>query len=128
MLDIQDVPESRKEKARHWLKVISTWSKSGLPISKYCKENKINQSSFYLWSQYLNGKAKAPYPISHKSASYKSKPQTQKITKQFVPLQLESKTPQPNTDSCLRIKLTNGIQIEIITSSNKETESIVGNF
>jgi len=66
MLNISDIPEKKRTKAERWIKIINGHSKSGLSIEKYCRTLKVNPSTFYYWSNYLQGKTAAPSSTIHK--------------------------------------------------------------
>lgn len=73
MLDLSDIPEKRRTKAKGWIKIVSGYDKSGLSVQKYCQEQRVHPSTFYYWSNYLNGKASAPSAIIHKNKQKKTK-------------------------------------------------------
>lgn len=66
MLNISDIPEKRRTKAERWMKIIDGRSKSELSTDEYCKTLNINPSTFYYWSNYLEGKTAAPSSTIHK--------------------------------------------------------------
>ena len=41
----------------HWDAIISEWERSDLTKFKFCKENKITPSGFYLWHKKLRGES-----------------------------------------------------------------------
>lgn len=66
MLNISDIPERKRAKAERWIKIIAGQSKSGLSVKQYCQTQQVNSSTFYYWSNYLNGKIAAPSSTIHK--------------------------------------------------------------
>jgi hypothetical protein len=44
------------KRAARWESVIVKWESSGLPKSKFCKENNVTISGFYLWHKKLRAK------------------------------------------------------------------------
>jgi hypothetical protein len=67
MLNLSDIPADKQEKAKYWLKTFEAWKKSELSKSKYCKLNKISDSTFYHWLKYLQGNAAVHYSINKKT-------------------------------------------------------------
>ncbi len=73
MLNLSDIPADKQEKAKYWLKTFEAWKKSELSKSKYCKLNKISDSTFYHWLKYLQGNAAVPYSINKKTQNKNNK-------------------------------------------------------
>ena len=69
MLNLSNVPEKRRAKAERWLGIISKQNQSGLSIDSFCRKEGVNPSTFYHWSNYLNGKIATPSSIIHKIKS-----------------------------------------------------------
>ena len=73
MRDISTIPERRLTKAKYWMDIINGHKDTGLPINKYCQQRGVNPSTFYYWSNYLEGKSSAPSTIVHKNKLKSSK-------------------------------------------------------
>ena len=43
----------RTRSPAEWQAIIDTWQASGKPVSTYCEEHELPQSSFYAWKQRL---------------------------------------------------------------------------
>lgn len=87
MLDLSDIPEKRRTKAKGWIKIVSGYDQSGLSVKKYCQEQRVHPSTFYYWSNYLNGKTSAPSAIIHKN---KRKMTKERKIQKLIPLKVAS--------------------------------------
>lgn len=85
MLNLSDIPEKRRAKAKGWIKIVSEYDQSGLSVTKYCQEQRVHPSTFYYWSNYLNGKTSAPSAIIHKD---KQKAIKERNTKKLIALKV----------------------------------------
>ena len=61
-------------KPGEWGAKIKKWQISGLTIDKYCKQNKINPSNFYMWKKRL-ALPEGPKPQENENVTKKAKAQ-----------------------------------------------------
>jgi len=91
----------KQQKIKYWQNIFKQQQNSGLSIIKFCRDNKVNASTFYAWRKRLSGEA---VPV---------KPQ------QVIPLIIHE---QPFTQSSM-IKLTtpHGYQLDFDSTLTHQT-------
>ncbi|MBA6364247.1 IS66 family insertion sequence element accessory protein TnpB [Colwellia sp. BRX8-4] len=48
---------NKQQKIKHWQNIFEQQERSGLTIIEFCRDNKINVSTFYAWRHRLSDKA-----------------------------------------------------------------------
>ncbi len=91
----------KQQKIKHWQSIFEQQQNSGLSIIKFCRDNKVNASTFYSWRKRLSDEA---VPV---------KPQ------QVIPLIIHE---QPFTQSSM-VKLTtpHGYQLDFESTLTHKT-------
>lgn len=116
MLNLSNIPEKRRAKAERWLSIISKQNQSGLSIHSFCQNEGVNPSTFYYWSNYLNGKIAAPSSIIHKTKSKKEiikKKNSHKLIAIKVAQQQEPVVPEAKDSMLCALHLRNGCLLKI---------------
>jgi hypothetical protein len=53
---------NKQQKIKHWQSIFEQQQNSGLSIIKFCRDNKVNTSTFYAWRKRLSGETVAVKP------------------------------------------------------------------
>lgn len=48
---------NKQQKIKHWKNIFEQQQRSGLTIIQFCRDNKVNISTFYAWRKRLSDKA-----------------------------------------------------------------------
>jgi hypothetical protein len=51
-----------RQKTKHCKNIFERQQSSGLSIAQFCRDNKINTSTFYTWRKYLASQTKKTHP------------------------------------------------------------------
>ena len=89
----------RQSREKHWRGVLLAFEQSGLSVTRFCRENGINQGTFKRWRSELVSQAPASNPAP------KSNP--------FVPVQIRPQAQQQITDEWLDVVLPGGSLIRV---------------
>lgn len=84
-----------QQKHQHWLTIFTQHESSGLTITQFCRDNKINTSTFYAWRKKVASQSDDKLPI--------------KLKQQLVPLMI-SESSFTNEES-LMITTPSGYQL-----------------
>jgi len=96
----------KQQKINHWKNIFDQQQNSGLTIIQFCRDNKVNTSTFYAWRKRLSGK------------SISVKPQ------QVIPLVIHEQIfTQPSISQSSMIKLTtpHGYQLDFESTLAHQT-------
>ena len=85
-----------QQKHQHWLAIFSQHESTGLTITQFCRQQKINTSTFYAWRKKVANHSDNKLPTERKQ--------------QLVPLMVNG--PSFTTESSLTITTPSGYQLK----------------
>jgi hypothetical protein len=92
---------NKQQKIKHWKAIFAQHQQSDLSIIQFCRDNKINLSTFYAWRKHLSDKTP---PIKKQ---------------QVIPFVIHD---QPFTQpSMIKLTTPNGFQVEFESTLTKQT-------
>ena len=98
-------PETDSREVGYWQKHFASWRESGLNQREYCAQEQLSRHRFRYWRRKLE-----PESIEPRSRSQSS----EKKSSGFVPLQVQSRSPQ----SGLTLSFPNGLVLGGIAADN----------